>query len=241
MSRGQPILPAIGGGVHVTGLGGSDSALTAVVESSRPTGELALRITAPIDPEGLEPLAEVELEYFRHGQLVHLKTAVERVRSRPDGHGGTVWLVELASPEGANAIRRRRFARLPVALPLRFVRVAAPEDYDETSLRGRWMLGRWARRLQGEAEEAWVGMLGAGGVRIDGPSALHLGDSLLMELNLRGEAVRLCAKVVWLSAAEGEPGAGLEFFGVGVDKRNTINRYVLVEQAVRRRSGAWRA
>lgn len=232
---------APGGAASPSGAAPTQAPSTAVVEAVAPDGEMTLRMPRDIDPAALLPGVTVHLQYFRQGVLCTSSTTIAKVRSTPlrDDSGAQVW-VELRSPHAGKTVKSRRFARLAISLPTRFVRVDVPDTYDERSLRGRWMHSRWERQFAQSAESGWTAVLGAGGMRLNDDAHWSLDDRLVVELDLEGTPLKLAGRVVWLSDRSDEPGVGVEFFGLSAETRNSLVRFVRHQAEVRQSRGALR-
>ena len=223
------VLPAIGQGVRIiTGDSRAPMQVTAVVEWSSGDGALRARLSKSADPAALYSGQDATVEYFKGGAIHHLQTLITGISADGSaGGGGAFHRVELATPSRSRTVRRRRYPRLDVAMPVRGLRVELPADFRSESWRGRWIQSRWSRKLVDEGEPMQAAVIGAGGARLLPERSLSLDEHVYLEIDLEADApVHVAGRVVWLSEPGDPPGVGVEFVGVSDGTRDAIGRYV---------------
>jgi c-di-GMP-binding flagellar brake protein YcgR len=215
--------PAPKQGVHVlaeTASGGVQ--LVAVVESCAADGVITVGCVDVARAAAITAGLAVTLEYFRDDAVCRLQTEVQAL-AKPASELLPWPRLVLAPSEKIRRLRRRRYPRAALSLPVRFLLAELPVGSSPASLVGGDHWRSWKDAVAASGHAGTTEVLSGSGLRLRSPVAVPRGDYAFLRIELPRGAVFSLARVVWEGRSEeGEKLVGFEYEGMASGDREAV-------------------
>ncbi len=155
----------------------------------------------------------INMEFFVEGSYCKSQSLIEDffLSWGPEG-GKQVPHLVLSPPCNIEKIQRRKFFRLTIDLPLRFIPVSFPAEFEENVIQRKQAMAGWHSQLNHQAYSAHTVDFSGAGLMMISEFALSEGDEIFLAIDVPGLFLEAAARVVRSYSFE----SGVKKFRVGV-------------------------
>ncbi|MBF0106541.1 MAG: PilZ domain-containing protein [Deltaproteobacteria bacterium] len=204
---------------------------TDLITETLPDARIIIPLPDDVDENTIRPGTTIIVEYELNNALFRHDSHIEYIISKKDAQLKQPCQLLISPQTRPEKIQRRKFFRVHIELPMRYVPVSIPKGYGEEEETMRRAQVYWDQIVEKHGFESFIFDISAGGIGFQANYQLQTGTEHYFQIELGIEILKAAGKIVYCRKKETATDddifiSGVEFLGMSESIHDRIVGHV---------------